>query len=73
MVCAQSRPQSDRGTGWTRPSPAEQILHGLPHAEDLAQVRQATGSDGPFTLHLMLLASQDMEDYDLRIASTICI
>ena len=63
MVCAQSRPQSDRGTGWTRPSPAEQILHGLPHAEDLAQVRQATGSGGPFTLHLMLLASQDMEDY----------
>lgn len=63
MVCAQSRPQSDRGTGRTRPSPAEQILHGLPHSEDLAQVRQATGSDGPFTLHLMLLASQDMEDY----------
>ena len=63
MVCAQSRPQSDHGTGRTRPSPAEQILHGLPHAEDLAQVRQATGSDGPFTLHLMLLASQDMEDY----------
>lgn len=63
MVCAQSRPQSDHGTGRTRPSPAEQILHGLPHSEDLAQVRQATGSDGPFTLHLMLLASQDMEDY----------
>ena len=63
MVCAQSRPQSDHGTGRTRPSPAEQILHGLPHAEDLAQVRQATGSGGPFTLHLMLLASQDMEDY----------
>ena len=63
MVCAQSRPQSDHGTGRTRPSPAEQILHGLPHSEDLAQVRQATGSDGPFMLHLMLLASQDMEDY----------
>lgn len=63
MVCAQSRPQSDHGTGRTRHSPAEQILHGLPHSEDLAQVRQATGSDGPFTLHLMLLASQDMEDY----------
>ena len=26
-------------------------------------MRQATGSGGPFTLHLMLLASQDMEDY----------
>lgn len=63
MVCAQSRPQSDHGTGQIRPSPAEQILHGLPHSEDLAQVRQATGSDGPFTLHLMLLASQDMGDY----------
>ena len=63
MVCAQSRPQSDHGTGRTRPSPAAQILHGLPHSEDLAQVRQATGSDGPFTLHLMLLASQDMGDY----------